>query len=88
MDGWVPSFWDGLFAGAFAVSFRQGNIMSLMPVVPFSGPGRVVAFKNLKACHFMQLERHGPWDLAKLLYFTNLDFPEIRGFPLLNHHLG
>ena len=21
-------------------------------------------------------------------YFTNLDFPEIRGFPLLNHHLG
>ena len=28
--------------------------------------------------------------LAKLYYFTNLDFPEIRGFffPLLNHHLG
>ena len=25
--------------------------------------------------------------LAKL-YFTNLAFPEIRGFPLLNHHLG
>ena len=26
--------------------------------------------------------------LGKLSYFTNLDFPEIRGFPLLNHHLG
>ena len=26
--------------------------------------------------------------LAKLQYFTNLDFPEIRRFPLLNHHLG
>ena len=26
--------------------------------------------------------------LAKLEYFTNLGFPEIRGFPLLNHHLG
>ena len=22
------------------------------------------------------------------IYFTNLDFPEIRGFPLLNHHVG
>ena len=30
----------------------------------------------------------GPMDLAKLKYFTNLDFPEIRRFPLLNHHLG
>ena len=27
-------------------------------------------------------------NLAKLWYFTNLDFLEIRGFPLLNHHLG
>ena len=26
--------------------------------------------------------------LAKLWYFTNLGFPEIRGSPLLNHHLG
>ena len=26
--------------------------------------------------------------LAKLQYFTNLDFPEIRGIPFLNHHLG
>ena len=26
--------------------------------------------------------------LAKLQYFTNLDFPKQRGFPLLNHHLG
>ena len=26
--------------------------------------------------------------LGKLWYFTNLGFPEIRGFPLLNHHLG
>ena len=26
--------------------------------------------------------------LANLLYFTNLGFPEIRGFPLLNDHLG
>ena len=25
---------------------------------------------------------------AKLLCFTNLDFPEIREFPLLNHHFG
>ena len=25
---------------------------------------------------------------AKLQYFTHLDFPEIRKFPLLNHHLG
>ena len=24
----------------------------------------------------------------KLKYFTNLDFPEIRGIPLLNHHFG
>ena len=27
-------------------------------------------------------------NLAKLYYFTNPDFPEKRGFPLLNHHLG
>ena len=27
-------------------------------------------------------------DLAKLQYFTTLDFPELRGFLLLNHHLG
>ena len=27
-------------------------------------------------------------NLAKLTYFTNLGFPEIREFPLLNHHLG
>ena len=26
--------------------------------------------------------------LGKLWYFTNLDFPEIKGIPLLNHHLG
>ena len=26
--------------------------------------------------------------LPKSLYFTNLDFPEIRQFPLLNRHLG
>ena len=26
--------------------------------------------------------------LAKSKYFTNLGFPEIMGFPLLNHHLG
>ena len=26
--------------------------------------------------------------LAKFQFFTNLGFPEIRGFPLLNHHLG
>ncbi len=26
--------------------------------------------------------------LGKKKYFTNLDFPEIKGFPLLNHHLG
>ena len=26
--------------------------------------------------------------LAKLLYFTNLDFPEIRGFPFLSYLLG
>ena len=26
--------------------------------------------------------------LGKWEYFTNLDFPEIRGFPLLIHHLG
>ena len=26
--------------------------------------------------------------MVKLSYFTNPDFPEIRGFPLLNHHLG
>ena len=25
--------------------------------------------------------------LLKLIYFTNLGFPEIRGFPVLNHHL-
>ena len=27
MDGWntIVSFWDDLFAGAFAVSFREGN---------------------------------------------------------------
>ena len=25
--------------------------------------------------------------LAKLLYFTNLDFPEIRGFPFLSYFL-
>ena len=29
-----------------------------------------------------------PFLLAKLKYFPNLDFPEIRGFALLNHHLG
>ena len=27
MDGWntIVSFWDGLFAGAFAVSFREST---------------------------------------------------------------
>ena len=27
MDGWntIVSFWDGLFSGAFAVSFREGK---------------------------------------------------------------
>ena len=27
MDGWTTKvfFWDGLFSGAFAVSFREGN---------------------------------------------------------------
>ena len=27
MDGWntIVSFWDGLFSGAFAVSFREGT---------------------------------------------------------------
>ena len=27
MDGWntIVSFWDGLFSGAMAVSFREGN---------------------------------------------------------------
>ena len=28
------------------------------------------------------------WYLAKLKYFTNLDFPEIRGFPFLSYLLG
>ena len=27
-------------------------------------------------------------NLAKLYYFTNLDFPEIRGFPFLGYLLG
>ncbi len=27
-------------------------------------------------------------DVPKFSYFTNLDFTEIRGFPVLNHHLG
>ena len=28
LDGWkmILSFWDGLFSGAFAVSFREGNM--------------------------------------------------------------
>ena len=28
MDGWntIVSFWDGLFSGAFAVSFREGDL--------------------------------------------------------------
>ena len=25
MDAWIVSFWDGIFSGAFAVSFGEGN---------------------------------------------------------------
>ncbi len=28
------------------------------------------------------------YDLAKLKYFTNLDFPEIKEIPFLSYHLG
>ena len=29
MDGWntIVSYWDGLFSGAFAVSFREGKVL-------------------------------------------------------------
>ena len=33
------------------------------------------------------ITNHQTMNLAKLSYFTNPDVPEIRGFPLLSHHL-
>ena len=56
---------------------------------PFSG-AKMLVFGNIPSWYIMTRDM-GIYIyiyLAKLKYFTNLDFPEIRRFPLLNHHLG
>ena len=48
MVGILVSFWDGLFSGAFAVSFREGRINKLHKIDPslvFQIPAHVRSFR-------------------------------------------
>lgn len=50
----------------------------------FYSPTKYVIPKSLKVSHWPNKPNHGVHDveIQKLQYFTKLDFPEIRGFPV------
>ena len=77
--------WKGKSSHQFFATSYAWRFHSPLVIVIWQESGLLVFDKGLKY--------GGPAPdrnihLAKWLYFTNLGFPEIRGFPLLNHHLG
>ena len=56
MDGWntILSYWGGLFSGAFAVSFREGNIWELFlgSVTNFPSKHRLAAKRRKSKIRF------------------------------------
>ena len=93
---WNPPMSPPTFAGNMALSGYFQGIMVIMvvnnPLIRPNFLGGCAVLRTVALfCFSFDFLLFSAWKriyLAKLLYFAKLGFPEIRGFPLLNHHLG
>ena len=91
---YIPGTWNIHFKGSITMipNLYNGKMVDLSPNIhPSISKNWPRPWRNSRWLCTSHTGCTSPtWmiSLAKLLYFTNLDFPEIRGFPLLNHHLG
>ena len=87
---WMISIWSVCFEHPVVVDpwFKSTATVARFLIFPISRMSFTTNLTNYWNERRVEAQSQLPLNcLAKLWYFTNLDFPEIRGLSLLNHHL-